>query len=101
MKVSTFIETNSPGNGVLSIYVYMYVYVFANNQVQVICFDKHTLQHYTLQAPNLFQHFLTIYYNFKLIYNEFRNVWFIDRNNLLRYENNIDTDNLPNMYILP
>ena len=46
-----------------------------------ICPDKFTFEY---QASNIFQHFINRDYPRKLIYNEFRNVCHIDRNNLLK-----------------
>ena len=60
-----------------------------------ICSDKFTFEY---QASNIFQHFLNKDYPFKLIYNEFRKVCHIDRNNLLKYSHKTDTSNIPNIH---
>ena len=60
-----------------------------------ICSDKYTFEN---QASNIFQHFLNKDYPFKLIYNEFRKVCHRDRNNLLKYSNKTDTNNIPNIH---
>ena len=60
-----------------------------------ICSDKFTLEH---QASNIFLHFINKDYPFKLIYNEFRKVCHIDRNNLLKYSHKTNTNNIPNIY---
>ena len=60
-----------------------------------ICSDIFTFEY---QASNIFQHFLCKAYPFILIYNEFRKVCHIDRNNLLKYNHKTDTNNIPNIH---
>ena len=60
-----------------------------------ICSDKFIFEY---QASKLLQHFLSKDYPFKLIYNEFRKVCHIDRNNLLKYSHKTDTNNIPNIH---
>ena len=64
------------------------------NRYKRIRSDKFTLEY---QASNIFQHFLNKDYCLKLIYNEFRNVCHIDRNDLLKYSHKTDTNNIPNI----
>ena len=60
-----------------------------------ICSDKFTFEY---QASNIFQHFLSKDYPFKLISDELRKVCHIDRNNLPKYSHKTDTKNIPNIH---
>ena len=59
------------------------------------CSNRFTLEH---QASNIFQHFQSKDYPFKLIYDEFRKVCHIDRNNLLKYSHKTETNSIPNIH---
>ena len=59
------------------------------------CSDTFTFEHL---ASNIFQHFLSKDYHFKLIHGEFRKVCHIYRNNLSKYSHKTDSNNIHNIH---
>ena len=60
-----------------------------------ICSNKLTFEH---QSSNIFQHFRSKDYPFKLIHNGFRKVCHLVRCNLLKYSHKTDTNDIPKIH---